>query len=52
MKKKKYHSKLPIIIPNQDFYNQSNWLGNNTEQRKEEDKNFENQKKLSLRKRL
>jgi len=48
---KKHKPKMPIKIPNQEFYNQqSGWRANDTTaQRKEEDKEHHNQKMLSLK---
>lgn len=51
MKKRKLH--IPIIIPNQAFYSHHwHWYGNDdTKQKEELGKQFENQKLLSLKKR-
>ena len=50
MKKKKYHSEIPKIIPNQEFFASGGWgSGSTLAQHKEEDINFENQKKHALR---
>lgn len=49
---KKYKPKMPIIIPNQTFYNQqSRWYGNDdARQKEEESKQIENRNILGQRK--
>jgi len=46
---KKNRSKMPVIIPNQDSFQNNNWWSNKSEQLEESRKNDHYQKELAKR---